>query len=169
MRQKVSWPEGLVRLFREFLKDTESKKYHKVVDVLECRKTGVTTVVYLIDGRRTKTRNVVDVVADDTLIEFFEPRTVRALTYIATVERLKPEYSIVVQQMTDEIAEFILEIKSRNQPQTFKKSAQEISRDLNLISRFNAVEAHRIGYMAGVWETVREHQLLAQQRQEVAC
>lgn len=164
MKLKISWYEGFLMLLKEFLAESAAKAKHKVVDVLECKKTGVTRVVYLLDGRHTETRNVADIVANDSLIESFDPKTVRSLTYIATVERLKPEYSIAVQQMTDKIAEFILEVKSKNGALVFRKSAQDISRDESLIARFNAVEAHRIGYMAGVWNTVRDYQLLALQK-----
>lgn len=164
MKQKISWYEGLFSLLREFMVDAAARSQYKIVDILEDKKTGVTQAVIQMAQRHNDTRNVVDIVADDTLIDFFDSKTVRALTYIATVERLKPEYSIVVQQMTDKIAEYILEIKSRTSNQTIKKSASEISKNKELICQFNAVEAHRIGYMAGVWETVREHQLLASSR-----
>ncbi len=159
MKLKTSWFEAFFLLLKEFMTEATAKPQYKVVDIIECKKTGVTQAVIQMVQRHNHIKNVVDIVLDDTLIDFFDSKTVRALTYIATVERLKPEYSIVVQQMTDEIAEYILEIKTRNNT-TLKKSASEISKDHQFIAKFNAVDAHRIGYMAGIWETVREYQLL---------
>ena len=40
------------------------------------------------------------------------------------------------------------------------KHPSEISKDKDLISKFNPVEANRIGYLAGVRETVKEYQLI---------
>ncbi len=160
IKLNISWYEGFFSLLKEFMTEASVQSQYKIVDILECKKTGMTQAVIQMAQRHNHVKNVVDIVLDDTLIDFLDSKTVRALTYIATVERLKPEYSLVVQQMTDEIAEYILEIKTRNNT-TIKKSASEISKDHKLIAKFNAVDAHRIGYMAGVWETVREHQLLA--------
>ena len=81
-------------------------------------------------------------------------------TYMATVEKLKPDYSIVVQKMTDQVDEYILEIQSKNSDKKLKKSPSEISKDKDLVAKFHPVEANRIGYMAGVRETVKEYQLI---------
>lgn len=104
--------------------------------------------------RHIKEKNISDIIMDNELIEYLDSKTVRTLTYIATIERLKPDYSIVVQQMTDEIDEFILEIKSKNSAETIKKSPSELSKDKD------SVDANRSGYMAGVRETIKEYQTI---------
>jgi hypothetical protein len=93
------------------------------------------------------------------LIDGLDNKTVRTLTYMATVERLKPDYSIVVQQMTQEVDEYILELKSRSGA-IVKKSAVELSKDSALLAKLNPIEANRVGYMAGVCETTKEYQLM---------
>lgn len=97
---------------------------------------------------------------DNELIENLDTKTVRTLTYMATVERLKPDYSIVVQHMTPEVDEYLLEIRSKSKATTIKKSPSELSKDKELIAKFKPEDANKIGYMAGVRETVKEYQLV---------
>ncbi len=96
---------------------------------------------------------------DNELIENLDAKTVRTLTYMATVERLKPDYSIVVQHMTPEVDEYLLEIKSKSNTTVIKKSPSELSKDKELIAKFKPEDANRIGYMAGVRETVKEYEI----------
>ena len=62
--------------------------------------------------------------------------------------------------MTDKVDDYVLEIKSKLERVSVQKSPSEISKDKALISKFNSVEANRIGYMAGVCETVKEYRVI---------
>ena len=96
---------------------------------------------------------------DIDFLEGFDKKTIRALTYMATLETISPDYSIVVQQMGSEVDDFILEIKSKNGKQVEKKSPLEISKDKVLISKLSPIDANQIGYLAGIKETAREYNL----------
>jgi hypothetical protein len=93
-----------------------------------------------------------------------DKQTIRTLTYMATVERLKPDYSIVVQNMESQVDDYILEIRSQSDRTTLKKSPTEITKDKNMVAKFNPIEANRIGYMAGVCETIKENKLVKKLR-----
>ena len=82
---------------------------------------------------------------------------------MATVEHLKPDYSIVVQEMTNEVDEYLLELKSRNGHTRVKKTPTELSKDKEIVGKLCPLEANQIGYLAGVRETVREYQMLRKQ------
>ena len=133
-----------------------------MVDIYECKKTGFIKAVIKLAERHTIEKNISDIIIDNEFIEGLDPKTVRTLTYMATVERLKPDYSIVVQQMTHEVDEYILEIKSKKDGTTIKKSSSELSKNPDLIAKFHPLEANRIGYMAGVCETAKEYQMIRQ-------
>lgn len=75
----------------------------------------------------------------------------------------KPDYFITMQKMTDKVDDYILEIQSKHDCITLKKSLSELSKDKELIAKFNPIDANRIGYMAGVCETVMEYQNRNQQ------
>ncbi|MGC1181337.1 hypothetical protein [Legionella sp.] len=161
IKQKIGWYEWLTIMLKEFTAETAKKSKYEIVDIVACAKTGFTKAVIKLSERHTKEQNISDIIMDDELIENLDSRTIRTLTYMATVERLKPDYSIVVQHMTSEIDEYLLEIKSRSKVATIKKSPSELSKDKNLIAKFKPEDANRIGYMAGVRETVKEFALLS--------
>lgn len=149
----------IVTTFKEFFSDLAKKSEYEILDIYECQKTGFTRAEIKLSGRHIIEKNISDIVTDFSLLEGFDKKTIRTLTYMATVERLKPDYSIVVQQLGGEVDDYILEIKSRNGKKTDKKSPSEMSKDKSLLSKFSPVDAHRIGYLAGVKETVKEFKL----------
>ncbi|KTD43010.1 hypothetical protein [Legionella parisiensis] len=160
MKERISWYEWFAAMLKEFVAETAKKPKYEIVDIFECKKTGFTKAVIKLSERHTKEKNISDIIMDNELIENLDPKTVRTLTYMATVERLKPDYSIVVQHMTPEVDEYLLEIKSKSKATTIKKSPSELSKDKDLIARFKPEDANRIGYMAGVRETVKEFELV---------
>lgn len=159
---KMNWYTWLAIMFKQFITESTTKPQYEVVDLYECKKSGFTVAVIKISERHTINKNISDIVVDNEFLEGLDSKTIRTLTYMATVERLKPDYSIVVQQMASEVDDYILEIKSKNSGQIIKKSPTELSKDKETIAKFNPVEANRIGYMAGVRETVKEYQMFNQ-------
>ncbi len=158
MKQKIGWYEWFACMLKEFAAETAKKPQYEIVDIFECNKTGFTKAVIKLSERHIKEKNISDIIMDNDLIENLDAKTVRTLTYIATVERLKPDYSILVQHMTPEVDEYLLEIKSKSKATTIKKSPSELSKDKELIAKFKPEDANRIGYMAGVRETVKEYE-----------
>ena len=159
MKEKVSWYEWFAATLKEFAAESATKPRYEIVDVFECKKTGFTKAVIKLSERHTRERNISDIIMDNELIENLDPKTVRTLTYIATVERLKPDYSILVQHMTPEVDEYLLEIKSKYNPDSIKKTPSELSKDKEIIAKFSPLDANKIGYMAGVRETVKEYEI----------
>ena len=147
-------------MFREFMIETANKPLYEVVNIYECKKTGFTKAVIKLSERHTIEKNISDIVVDNEFLENLDKKTIRTLTYMATVECLKPDYSIVAQHMSGEVDDYILEIKSKNAHATIKKSPSDVSKDPALIAQFKPADANRIGYMAGVRETVREYRLI---------
>src|SRR3990167_6672521 len=103
MRQKISWYHWLAIMLKEFMVETATKSQYQIVDIYECKKTGFTKALIKLSDRHTIEKNISDIIVDNEFIEGLDKKTVRTLTYMATVERLKPDYSIVVQQMTGEV------------------------------------------------------------------
>jgi len=161
MSQKINWYNWLSLTFKEFIAASAAKSRYEIVDVRECEKTGFTKAVIKLSERHTIEKNISDIVVDEEFLEGLDKKTIRTLTYMATVERLKPDYSIVVQHMTNEVDEYILELKSKSGAETIKKSPSELSKDKGLLAKLNPVEANRIGYLAGVRETVKEYQIVS--------
>ena len=129
MKHKISWYHWLSLMLKEFIAESKQRPYLEIVNIYECQKTGFTKAVIKLSERHIIEKNISDVIVDNELIAGFDPKTIRALTYMATVERLKPDYSIVVQKMGHEIDDYVLELKSRNDGTKLEKSPSEISQD----------------------------------------
>lgn len=161
MKQKFTWYHWLASMYKEFKSEIEVKFQYEIVDIYECKSTGFTRAVIKLSERHILERNISDIIVDNDLIEGLDKQTIRTLTYMATIERLKPDYSIVVQQMTDEVDEYLLELKSKHNHPSIKKTPSDITRDKALIAKLNPIEANRVGYLAGVRETAKEYQLIS--------
>ena len=153
------WISWIASAFKEFLSDISKTSEYEIFDIYGCPKTGFTIAEIKLSGRHIIEKNISDIVTDITLLSGFDTKTIRTLTYMATVERMKPDYSIVVQQLGSEVDDYILEIRSKNGKQIAKKTPSEMSKDKSILSRFSPVDANRIGYLAGVKETVKEFKL----------
>lgn len=160
MNKTMNWYRWFSMMLKEFTAETTTKSLYEVVDIYECKKTGFTKAVIKLSGRHIIEKNISDIIVDNSFIEGLDKKTIRALTYMATVEQLKPDFSIVQQRMSNEVDDYILEIKSRNSQAIIKKTPLEVSKDRSLVSKFNSIEANRIGYLAGVRETVKEYKML---------
>lgn len=139
------------------------KVISEVIDVYECEKTGHTRAVIKLSGRHIIEKNICDIITDNHIIEFLDKKSIRALTYLAVVETLKPDYSIVVQQMSEEIENYKFILKSRSKKSCIVKSPSELSRDKSLISKLSAIDANRIGFLAAMQEQVIEEKLVRAQ------
>jgi hypothetical protein len=153
------WVNWVVNTYKNFIINLTKKSENRILDIYECPNTGFTKAEIKLSGRHIIEKNISDIVTDANLLDGFDSKTIRTLTYMATVERLKPDYAIVVQYLDNEVDEYILEIRSRNGKQITKKSPCEMSKDKSLLSRFSPIDANRIGYLAGVKETVKEFKM----------
>ena len=159
MDRKGNWISWLAVSFKEFTRYHATKPECEILDIYVCHKSGTTKAEIKLSGRHIIERSISELVTDMDFLQYFDKKTIRTLTYMATVERMRPDYSIVVQRLGAEMDDFILEIRSRNGKYVANKSPIEMSKDANLISQFSAVDANRIGYLAGVRETVKEFNL----------
>lgn len=159
MHQKESWYNWLGQMFKEFIAEKSKETTYKIVDLYECENTGLKKAVIKLSERHIQHKNISEIVADDSLIDGLDSKTVRTLTYIATLEKLTPDFSIVIQKVDGSLDEYILELKSRD-GKIIQKNPIELSRDKALIARLSPVDASRVGYLSGVSETAQEYKLL---------
>ncbi len=152
----TSW---LTVMFKEFVSEMKDRSEYEVMDVFECKKTGCKKVIIKLSGRHVVEKNVSEIITDNDLLEGLDKKTIRTLTYIATVEKMKPTYSVVGQQLSEQVDEYLMELQSKNKKATIKKTPIEIAKDKSILEKLGAVDASRIGYLAGVRETVKEFEL----------
>jgi hypothetical protein len=164
MSGKRNWVGWLVSNFKEFISEFQAKSAYEVMDIYECVETGVMKAVIKFSGRHISEKNISNIVNDLNFLKQFDTKAVRTFTYMATIASLKPDYSIAVQQLGNEVDDYILEIRAKSGKKVTAKSPIEMSKDKSILSKFSPVDANRIGYLAGVKETVKEFKLKQTER-----
>jgi len=159
MKNKQRIWHGLWHWLKQFFHEMQQKPPYQVVDIYECQKTGVTKAVVKLSARHAVEKNISAVITDADFIEGLDKQTIRTLTYMATMERMQPNYAIAVQHLTNGADDCILELKSRHNHTTVLQSPTELSKNKSLLMQLGPMDANRIGYLAGVLETLHETQL----------
>lgn len=159
MTIKINLFTSFTSIFKEFFFYLGTENNYKIVNLYECQKSGFMRAVIQVSSRHIIEKNISDLITDNSLLENFDKKTIRTLTYMATIERMKPDYAVVVQQLQDEVDEYLLEIKSLNNKCTIKKTPTEITKDQALLSKFSPIDASRIGYLAGIVDTINDFKL----------
>lgn len=159
MDKKQDRANWLISMFKVFLAETTKERAYEILDIYVSEDTGFTIAQVKLAGRHVVEKNISDIVTDIQFLEGFSKKDIRTLTYLATVEKMKPDYSIVVQHLGSEVDDYILELRSRYGKKVTKKSPSEISKDKALLAKIDPIETNRIGYMAGVKDTVNEFNL----------
>jgi hypothetical protein len=159
MYTKAVWVNWLHTMFKEFLEESLSRTRYEIIELFDCPKTGFKKAVIKLSGRHTIEKNISEIITDADLLEGLDKKTIRTLTYMATVERLKPDYSVVVQRLGSEVDEYMLELQSKKDKSIIKTTPTEVAKDKSLLAKLSPLDANRIGYLAGVRETVKEFNL----------
>jgi hypothetical protein len=159
MTTKINWITWLKQNVKEFILEPKSSTPYEIIELYTCEETGFTKAIIKLSGRHSIEKYISDIITDNEFIEGLDKKTIRTLTYMATVERLKPDYSVVVQQLSDQVDDYILEIQSRHKKEKLKLHASTIAKDKSLINKFSPSDANRIGYLAGIKETTQEYKI----------
>lgn len=156
--------KALGKLVKEFIADIKSKYQYQLVDLINCKKTGVKKAVLRVaDHRYSFEIEIQKLIMEDNLISEMDPLAVRALSYYAAVERLEPSYTILAQELTQEAEKFILKIMDKKKNIT-EISVSDLSKDKQLFKKFSQEDAHKIGYMAGLSESDVENDFIKKMR-----
>jgi len=159
MSAHINWINWLTKMFKEFLAEKIEKSECEILELYECKDTGFTKAVIKLSSRHTIEKYISDIVVDNNFLEAFDKKTIRTLTYMATVERLKPDCSVIGQMIGDAADDYTLQIHSRTDHKRIDKSLAEIVNDKSLLSRLSPIDANRIGYLAGIKDAVDEFKI----------
>lgn len=156
MNAQINWINWLAKMFKEFLAEKIETSEYEILELFECNKTGFTKAVIKLSGRHTIEKYISDIVVDNDFLKAFDKKTIRTLTYMATIEGLKPDYSVIGQVLGDEADDYTVQIHSRTGHKKIDMSLAEIVNDKLLLSRLSPIDANRIGYLAGIKDAVDE-------------
>lgn len=144
---------------KELLCGTADQVLYQILELYECENTGFLKALIKTPEGKLMRKKIADIVNNMRILEKFDKKTIRTLTYLAAIETIKPDYSIASQQFGSGADNYILNVRSRHERKTQARPVREIFKDKSIISGLSPADANRVGYLAGVKETVEEFNL----------
>ncbi|MBA3535175.1 MAG: hypothetical protein H0T84_00970 [Tatlockia sp.] len=154
MKRKVSWLISIKHLFDEFTTEQKSKNPFEIVGIE--KKENKSFLIVRLEGHLTKKMTPEQIILDDTIIDGLSSKETRAITYLAVLERLAPENHLISWELDQILQEYTVTLKDKKNLKVERKSASEISRDKQIINKLTPEDANRIGYMAGINDTLKD-------------
>jgi hypothetical protein len=140
-------------------KDTYTSLY-KVEEIIE-EDEEFTVVIKIKNKNITFNAKPEDILADDSLVDRFSPKDIRALTYLGYLGINRPKYKILAQKLSEnETITFLL--KKKGERKILVKTAAQITQEANLISSMKPEDAKLIGYTIASESTKHEKQQKAE-------
>ena len=155
MKKNFKWYGNLKNLYQEFMQDMGNKSIYEIVALEQNDEDKETEVVIRLNGRFVIKRTPQQIILDDKIIDGLSPKAVRAITYLALLEKLSPEYHLISVELDQKVKEYIVTIKHKNSDKLSKLSASQISKNAEVVKKLSPLDANRIGYMAGVNDNIK--------------
>lgn len=142
------------------------KPAYKLIEISE-EEDEYVVVIQLIGKNIVFNAKPEELLADDSLVDQFSPRDIRALTYLGYLGINAPKYKILAKNLSQhENAAFW--IKKKGDKKAIIKTAEQIMNETDIIQSMNAEDAKMVGYTAATESVLNErkekHALLAQNK-----
>lgn len=141
----------LFKLFQRFLDESATFPTYVVENITES-KEGLMVHYRLRMKSQTMKQHLTNIVLDDEMINMFDPKTVRTLTYLLLKDCLSPDLSLDFQKLDADIDASTIRFKSKSTGKVEELTLSQISKDRALINKLDPKEAHRIGFHLGYKE-----------------
>lgn len=156
---ETSWAQWLKSNFSEFVRAKATGFKYKVIDIQYDEQRGINVcVLQVVSSRHTIKKDLSKTILDLDIINNLSQQEVRAITYLATLETLAPKYTIISTELGDEVNGYVMKIRDKHGSTTESIPVSTISRDTKMISEFNPLESHEIGYICGMLDGKKEQE-----------
>jgi hypothetical protein len=81
-------------------------------------------------------------------------------TDVSTPQLFKAAVYLAGLEFSQRLQAYIITLKNQQGVTVVKKSASDVSKDSKLVEKLSAMDANRVGYMAGINDTLKESALL---------
>ena len=143
--------------------DSSHNSIYKIVGKEKNENTNEDQFIIQVNGKNVFLKlSPSSLMNDEAMLRGFSSLDVRTITYMAcqtekATNKKKSLYRIIAQFFSKNRKEEMFSIQEENNIVQIIKSAQEISSNPELIKKFNAEDAHRIGYITGIEQAIVEN------------
>ncbi len=125
------------------------KPAYRVVSIEKDKYNDYEVMVQIIGKYTTFRMKPEEILADDKMTDLFSPRDVRTLTYLGYLGVNSPKYRILAKRLSEKDNRMIFALQKKGEKSLEVKTANEISRDKEILKQIDQEDAHMIGYTAG--------------------
>ncbi len=115
--------------------------------------------MYLVNQRNTG-----EILADNSLVDQFPQRDIRALSYLGYIGINSPKYKILAKHLSGNDDKLKFSVRKKGNKQVFIKTAEEIIKEKEILNSLEPQDAHFIGYTIAseniISETEQKKQVL---------
>ena len=134
---------------REYKSHTTYTPAYRLLEILQDEDGEYTVSIQIINKSIVFSATPEEILAQDSLVDLFSPRDIRALTYIGYLSVNNPKYKILAQKLSQDSDKILFAIKKRGDKKVIVKTADEILREKEILDNMNAKDAHTVGYVVG--------------------
>lgn len=132
----------------QFMKNLNKNKVdgpkYRVVEIFKDDDDTYSALLQIINKNATFYAKPEEILADNNFVDCLSPRDVRTLTYLGYLSLNQPQYKILAQRLSEKSEVFVM--KKRGEKKPIIKTATEISKEMEMISKMNSQDAKTIGY-----------------------
>ena len=148
-----------LKIFCEYLKkvnfnNQNNEPVYQIIEIAEEDEEYTVTV-------RIRHKNITfytkpeEILADDSLVDRFSPRDIRALTYLGYLGINRPKYKILAQKLSQNEKTTVF-LKKRGEKKIIVKTAAQIIQETDMIIGMNSEDAKTVGYLVAQDDFVDE-------------
>lgn len=140
---------------------------YRIVNIEQDEDDNYTVTIQLIGKNVVQTMAPEQLLADDKMVNQFSPTDIRALTYLGYLDMNAPQYKILAKQLSQNHDQTLFALKKRGEKQPDVLTADEISKNEDLIHGLSQKEAHMIGMTTANEQSVIEEKQKQQLREQL--
>jgi len=150
----------LIRIFRQWKKITKSDRsyipLYRIVKI-EKHEDGIYYVLVQLIGKNSLLKSEPEkLLADDKLVNSFSPTDIRTLTYLGYLGINSPKYKVLAKQLSEKNDQTLFAIHKKGEKTYQVITAEEISKNQEIINGLTQKEAHMIGFSTAIEQSIIE-------------
>lgn len=99
-----------------------------------------------------------ELLADDKMVNSFSPTDIRNLTYLGYLGINSPKYKILAKRLSEDSEQMVFAVQKRGEKDYQLVTANEISKDENILHGLSQEDAHMVGMTTGNEQSIIEKQ-----------
>lgn len=156
-----SWNQ-LVSYHQKVKSEQVFKPTYRLVEINQDEEGYYQVTIQLIGKNIIYKTKPEEILGNDSLVDQFSPRDVRALTYLGYLGINAPKYKILAQKLSTNQDNLIFTLKKKGSDSILTKTALEILKETDILNNISSSDANMVGYTAAV-ENMQEEKHQKQQ------